>query len=115
MHPGASLVPFQTFMRWRGGRVVLGSAGNDGRAAAEEIARLLREGFSLIVFLDGARGSGAEGEARAAATGEGVRPAHRARALRLLPPIRRAHLGRQADAVARVAGPQALRHADPGG
>jgi lysophospholipid acyltransferase (LPLAT)-like uncharacterized protein len=56
MHPVASLAPFATFMRWRGGRVVLGSAGNDGRAAAEEVCRLLREGFSLIVFPDGPAG-----------------------------------------------------------
>jgi len=56
-HPLWYMWPIHILNRWMGlHRMVLGSAGNEGRAAADELILRLREGYSTMINPDGPAG-----------------------------------------------------------
>jgi lysophospholipid acyltransferase (LPLAT)-like uncharacterized protein len=56
-HPAAYMKPIHNMLRLMGlKRLVLGSSGNDGKRAANEIARLVKHGFSTTISPDGPAG-----------------------------------------------------------
>lgn len=56
-HPIWYMRPIHVLTGWLGvKRTILGSAGNDGRWAADEIVRHLKEGFSTMINPDGPAG-----------------------------------------------------------
>ena len=55
-HPGWLNKHMHVMVRLCGVRVVLGSTGHGGRAAADEIVEYLKKGYSTVVFPDAPRG-----------------------------------------------------------
>ena len=56
-HPLWYMKPVHVVLRMLGvRRIVLGSSGHDGRAAADTLVQMLREGYSTFVFPDGPAG-----------------------------------------------------------
>lgn len=56
-HPLWFMKPIHLFLRWIGVRaIVLGSAGHDGRSAADTLVALLKSGHSTVMFPDGPAG-----------------------------------------------------------
>lgn len=55
-HPAAYMKPVHVGLRLMGVRVLLGSRGEEGRKASEDLADLLREGWSTVISPDGPHG-----------------------------------------------------------
>jgi len=56
-HPIWYMRPIHVLTGWLGvKRTILGSAGNDGRSAADEVVRHLKEGYSTMINPDGPAG-----------------------------------------------------------
>jgi lysophospholipid acyltransferase (LPLAT)-like uncharacterized protein len=56
-HPAAYMKPLHALVRLMGSkRLILGSSGEEGRQAVNEVARLVREGCSTTISPDGPRG-----------------------------------------------------------
>lgn len=55
-HPAVHLKPVEVALRWHGWRAAVGSSGNDGRAAADQMVRALQEGYSPFITPDGPTG-----------------------------------------------------------
>ncbi len=56
-HPAIYMKPIHVLLRMmRINKLVMGSTGNDGRKAADQLVKLLREGYSTIINPDGPYG-----------------------------------------------------------